>query len=72
MNTEIKNLVHDFGGKNFNEFVTYVYTIFQRQIDSSKKKYDRDKYNKIRQSILQYIIANEKIITIEIKKKNYK
>lgn len=72
MNTDIQNLISNFHGKNFNEFVTYVYSIFQGKIDSSKKKYDRNKYNKIRQSILQYIIANEKIITIEIKKKNYK
>jgi hypothetical protein len=70
MNIDIKNLISNFNGKNFKEFVAYIYMKFQKEIDLNKKKYDKNKYIKIRQNILQYIIANERLITAEIKKNN--
>ena len=44
----------------------------QKEIESKKKKQDRDKYIKIRQSVLNYIIANEKAIVIELRNQNHK
>jgi hypothetical protein len=72
MNADIKNLICKFDGKTFRDFVSYVYFSFQKKIDLSNKKQDKNKYIKMRQSILKYILSNEKIIESEIKKKNYK
>jgi len=68
MNEYLKPLIKQFKGKQFNDFVEYVYSVFQKEIDSTKKKQDKDKYIKIRQSVLSYIIANEQAILIELNK----
>jgi hypothetical protein len=72
MNVDIKDLIWNFDGKTFEDFIAHVYSTFQKKIDSSNKKQDKNKYIKIRQSILQYVVANKKIVTTEIKNKNYK
>jgi hypothetical protein len=64
----IKPLIEKFKGKKFNDFFEYVYLTFQKEIDLKKKKQDKDKYIKIRQSILKYIIANERAISVELNK----
>jgi len=69
MNNYLKTLIKDFKGKDFKDFVAYVYITLDREIDSSKKKQDKNKYIKIRQSILKYIIAKERAISIELNKK---
>ena len=69
MNNQLKPLIKNFKGKDFKDFAVYVYTIMQKEIDSKKKKQDKDKYIKIRQSVLNYIIANERVISIELNKK---
>ena len=56
----------------FKDFVEYVYTTLQKEIDSNKKKSIKNKYIKIRHSVLQYIIANEKSIMLSIRNKNKK
>jgi hypothetical protein len=70
MNNQLKPLIKNFKGKDFKDFAVYVYTIMQKEIDSRKKKQDKDKYIKIRQSILKYIIANERAISVELNKKS--
>jgi len=72
MQEYIKSIIKDFKGRDLNEFVGYVYTTLQKQIESAKKKPDKDKYIKIRQSVLNYIIANERAIVTELSKKNRK
>jgi hypothetical protein len=52
----------------FKVFITYVYSIIEDKINSTKQVLIRNKYIKIRKSVLQYFIANEKAITSEILK----
>ena len=69
MNNQLKPLIKNFKGKDFKDFALYVYSTLQKEIDSKKKKQDKDKYIKIRQSVLNYIIANERAISVELNKK---
>ena len=70
MNNQLKPLIKNFKGKDFKDFALYVYSTLQKEIDSKKKKQDKDKYIKIRQSVLNYIIANERAISVELNKKS--
>lgn len=72
MNEHLNPLMQNFEGKDFKDFVLYVYATMQKKIDSKKKKQDKNKYIKIRQSVLNYIIANERAIVTELRKKNRK
>jgi hypothetical protein len=72
MKNYLNPLIKNFKGKDFKDFALYVYTMMQKEIDSKKKKQDKDKYIKIRQSVLNYIIANERAIVAELKKQNRK
>lgn len=68
----IKDLIKNFKKGDFKDFAAYVYTTLEDKIKSSKQQSVKNKYIKIRQSVLQYIIANEKAITLELRKKNIK
>lgn len=72
MEKYINPLIKNFKGKDFKDFVLCVFTSMEKEINSRKKKKDKDKYIKIRQSVLNYIIANERAIVTELKKKNRK
>jgi predicted nucleotide-binding protein (sugar kinase/HSP70/actin superfamily) len=50
----------------FKDFVSYVYFTIDNKINSTKKESIKNKYIKIRQSAIRYIVANEKAITSEI------
>jgi len=50
----------------FNDFVEYFYFTIDNKINSTKQESIKNKYIKIRQSAIRYIIANEKAITSEI------
>lgn len=52
----------------FKEFLAYVYCAMEDKIISTKQLSIKNKYIKIRKSILEYVIANEKTITSEILK----
>ena len=71
MNDYLKKLIHDFKSKDFKTFAAYVYTTLQKEVDMSKGK-QKDKYIKIRKSILKYIVSNERVITSELSKKKIK
>lgn len=71
MNRYIQSLMQNYGQKDFKNFAAYVYTTLQKEIDMSKGKH-KDKYIKIRKSILNYIISNERAITSELSKKKIK
>ena len=72
MENYINPLVKSFKGKDFKDFVLRVFMSMQKEIDLKKRKPDKDKYIKIRQSVLNYIIANERAIVTELRKKNRK
>lgn len=72
MKKYLSSLIKNFNGKDFKDFALYVYSTMQKEIESKKKKQDKDKYIKIRQSVLNYIIANEKAIVIELRNRNHK
>ena len=72
MENYINPLIESFKGKDFKHFVLYVFTSMEKEINSRKKKQDKDKYIKIRQSVLNYIIANERAIVTELRKQNRK
>ena len=72
MNEYLKELIKNSKEKNIKDFSAYVYLSLQKEIDSKKKKVDKNKYIKIRQSVLNYIFANERAITSELRKNKNK
>jgi len=50
----------------FKDFVFYFYFTVDDKINSIKQKSMKNKYIKIRQNAIRYIIANERAITSEI------
>ena len=50
----------------FKDFVSYFYFTIDDKINSTKQESIKNKYIKIRQSAIRYIVANEKAITSEI------
>lgn len=72
MSDYLKKLIKEFKNRDFKNFVGYVYTVLQKEIDSTKHKQDKDKYIKIQKNILGYIVSNEKAITSELGKNKIK
>lgn len=70
MNPYIQELIKDYNGTNYEQFARYIYTTFQREIDMSKGK-DKDKYIKIRNDILKYIVSNRGSVTLELRRNKY-
>ena len=59
-------LVKQFKGGDYKDFLAYVYSTFEKPISTSKKN---DKYLVNRNRLLQYIVSNEKTIKAELCKK---
>lgn len=70
MNSYVKELINDYDGDNYEHFTRYIYMTFQREIDSSRGK-NKDKYIKIRNDILKYIVTNRGNVTLELRKNRY-
>jgi len=70
MNSYIQELIKDYKGTNYEQFARYIYTSFQREIDNSKGK-DKDKYIKVRNELLKYIVANRRNVTFELRRNKY-
>jgi hypothetical protein len=70
MNPYIQELIKDYNGTNYEQFARYIYTTFQKEIDMSKGK-QKDKYIKIRNDILKYIVSNRGNVTLELRRKKY-
>jgi len=70
MNQYIQELIKDYNGDNYENFTRYVYLTFQREIDVSKGK-QKDKYIKIRNDILKYIVSNRGNVTLELRRNKY-
>jgi hypothetical protein len=75
MNSIITDIINSFESNSktrtsrYKDFLAYVYGTFENKITSSREKKTKNKYKKIRLSVLQYIIINEKEITTEICKR---
>ena len=70
MNSYIQELIKDYKGTSFEHFTRYVYMTFQREIDVSKGK-QKDKYIKVRNDILKYIVSNRGNVTLELRRNKY-
>ena len=70
MNSYVQELIKDYNGDSFELFTRYIYMTFQREIDASKGR-DKDKYIKIRNDILKYIVTNRGNVTLELRRNKY-
>ena len=70
MNSYIQELIKDYNGTSYEQFARYIYMTFQKEIDVSKGK-QKDKYIKIRNDILKYIVSNRGNVTLELRRKKY-
>ena len=72
MNPHIKELLNSFESstknrrQRYNDFLAHVYTTFDKHITLCKTDKMMNKYKKMRNSVLSYIVANERAITTEI------
>ena len=72
MNPYIKDLIKSFETSSkrkqdkYNDFLAHVYTTFDKQISLCKSDKMMNKYKKMRNSVLSYIVTNEKAIRSEI------
>jgi len=72
VNPHIKELMNSFESstknrrQRYNEFLAHVYTHFDKHISTCKTDKEMNKYKKMRNSVLSYIVANEKAIRSEI------
>jgi len=72
MNPHIKELMNSFESstknrrQRYNDFLAHVYLVFDKNISLCKTDKEMNKYKKMRNSVLSYIVANEKAIRSEI------
>ncbi len=59
-------LLKQFKGGDYKDFLAYVYSTFEKPISTSKKN---DKYLVNRNRLLQYIVSNERTIQAELCRK---
>ena len=67
MNSYISELIKDYEGTSYEHFSRYIYMTFQREIDMSKGA-QKDKYIKVRNDILKYIVVHRGKITSELRR----
>ena len=72
MNPHIKELLNSFESstknrrQRYNDFLAHVYLVFDKNISLCKTDKEMNKYKKMRNGVLSYIVANEKAIQSEI------
>jgi len=72
MNSTITDIISSFESssktknRRYNDFLAHVYFVFDKKISLCKTDKMMNKYKKMRQSALGYIVANEKAIIAEI------
>lgn len=67
MSEYISKLIKDYDGTNYEQFARYIYLTFQKEIDGTKGT-EKNKYIKIRNDILKYIVTNRGKITLELRR----
>jgi len=74
MNLHITELLQSFETdskapkRKYNDFLAHVYTTFDKHISLCKSDKMMNKYKKMRNSVLSYIVANEKSIIKKLSK----
>jgi|DEB0MinimDraft_4_1074332.scaffolds.fasta_scaffold29089_2 hypothetical protein len=73
MNNQILELIQSFESDaksskdKFNQFLIYVYFTFDKRIRNIKSEKTKNKYKKIKQNVLQYILLHKSDIVKQIK-----
>ena len=68
MNPQVKELLQSFETdskapkRKYNEFLTHIYTIYDKKIALCRSDSIKNKYIKERNSVLEYIVKNKKVI----------
>ena len=52
--------------ERFNDFLYHAYLSFERLIKNKKLKRKSDKYIQMRQKLINYLIANERTVTMKL------
>ena len=74
MNLQIQEIINSFEStsknrkQKYNDFLAHVYTTFDKHISLCKSDKMMNKYKKMRNSVLSYIVANEKSIIKKLSK----
>ena len=73
MNKELKQLLKNFesdsiGKERFSDFIAYCYHAFDDRVNSNKPGKSINKYEIMIQHRINYLISNEKAITVELSK----
>ena len=73
MNKELKQLLKNFesnstGKERFSDFIINCYLAFDDRVNSKKSGKSINKYDIVRQHLINYLIANERAITLELSK----
>jgi len=72
MNPHIRELMNSFESstknrrQRYNDFLAHVYLVFDKNISLCRTDKEMNKYKKMRNGVLSYIVANEKAIRSEI------
>jgi len=72
MNFQIQGIIDSFEstsksrGARYDDLLAHVYMTFDKQISLAKTDREMNKYKKMRNNILSYIVANERAIKSEI------
>ena len=70
----IDKLIQSFESKSinrkerYNDFLYHCFTTIESLINSEKRKRKKDKYVIMRQNLINYLIANEKKVTLKLQK----
>ena len=67
MSDYIRQLITEYDGVDYKDFVAYVYGSLTKKSLKCKGK-SKDKYIKIRNDVLRYIDHNKNVISLELKK----
>ena len=74
MKKTIEQLIQSFEPKSmnrkqiFNDFLYHCFTTIDQVITSEKRKRKQDKYIIMRQNLINYLIANERKVTLKLYK----
>ena len=72
MKITIDQLIKSFESKTknkkerYNDFLFHCFQLFEKLINDKKNKRNKDKYVIMRQKLINYLIANERTITMKL------
>jgi hypothetical protein len=69
INQVINQFIKISSTKSYEKFLKYLYDTIDTKINQIEDKKMKNKYIKIRESILEYVVVNKKAITLELCKR---